>query len=68
MKTDAIQIRCNPFEREQLAELASRLGKNRSEVVRDLVREALAILREADVNAVDSPSLRQNPFTQERTQ
>lgn len=43
MKTSALTIRLDPALQRQLARIAKRTGRSRSEVVRDAVRRQLAL-------------------------
>jgi len=46
--TETVTIRLSPFSKAEMLELADRLKMNRSELLRDLVHEALAILQERE--------------------
>jgi len=48
MITETTTIRLSPFSKAELLELADRLKMNRSELIRDLVHETLAILQERE--------------------
>jgi predicted transcriptional regulator len=45
MKTSALTIRLNPKLGRQLAQVAKRTGRTRSEVVRDAVQRQLALVQ-----------------------
>jgi len=49
MKTSALTIRLDPDLDRQLARLAKRTGRSRSEVVRDALRRQLAVAQFEDV-------------------
>lgn len=46
--TSITPVRLNALDKAALVELAARLGRSQSGVIRALVRETLAILREQD--------------------
>ena len=45
---NALAMRLNPLEKASLRELANRLQRSQTQVVRDLVMQTLAILKEQD--------------------
>jgi Arc/MetJ-type ribon-helix-helix transcriptional regulator len=49
--TKITPVRLSEPDKAMLAELAARLGKNQSAVIRALIRDRLAILREQDPQA-----------------
>lgn len=49
MKTSALTIRLDPNLEQQVARLARRTGRSRSEVVRDAVRRQLALTQFEDL-------------------
>lgn len=49
MKSSALTIRLDPKLSRQLAQVAKRTGKSRSEVVRDAVQRQLALARFQDL-------------------
>jgi predicted transcriptional regulator len=49
MKTSALTIRLDPELERQLAQVAKRSGRSRSEVVRDALRRQLAIAQFRDL-------------------
>lgn len=44
-----VAVRFDAFEKAALREVAERLHRNQSQTLRELVREALAVLREKDL-------------------
>lgn len=62
--TKITPIRLNETDKAMLAELAARLGKNRSDIIRALIRERLAILREQDPQSAQvKPQAREHAET-----
>lgn len=49
MKTSALTIRLDPELERQLARVAKRTGRSRSEIVRDALRRQLALARFEDL-------------------